>query len=121
VNVGELIRERERLLNVMQEAKAAKARLRQINILIAMYGDDEKVDAVYMPRGQGVTIAKMEAAKANGVICLVPDCQNGGYTRGLCGTHYSRWQKKQQGWQEIGKHMLPGKTHPGSRRAKATK
>jgi hypothetical protein len=43
MNVGELLRERDRLLALMEEAKTAKTKLRQINILIAMYGDDEKV------------------------------------------------------------------------------
>jgi hypothetical protein len=43
MNVGELLRERDRLLGILAEAKSAKARLKQLNVLIAMYGDDDKV------------------------------------------------------------------------------
>jgi hypothetical protein len=43
MNVGELLRERDRLLAVVEEAKTAKVKLRQLNVLIAMYGEDEKV------------------------------------------------------------------------------
>ena len=39
MNVGELLRERDRLLGVMEEAKSARAKLRQVNVLIALYGD----------------------------------------------------------------------------------
>jgi hypothetical protein len=43
MNVGELLRERDRLLSIIEEAKTAKTKLRQLNTLIALYGDDEKV------------------------------------------------------------------------------
>lgn len=43
MNTGELLRERDRLLGVIEEAKTAKVKLKQLNVLIAMYGDDEKV------------------------------------------------------------------------------
>ena len=43
MNVGELLRERDRLLGVIEEAKTARAKLRQLNIVIALYGDDDKV------------------------------------------------------------------------------
>lgn len=44
MNVGEWIRERDRLLAIIEEAKTARVKLKQINVLIALYGDDEKVD-----------------------------------------------------------------------------
>jgi len=40
------LRERDRLLSVIGEAKTARHKLRQINVLITMYGDDEKVSLV---------------------------------------------------------------------------
>ncbi len=43
MNVGELLKERDRLLDVIEEAKSARFKLKGINSLIAMYGDDEKV------------------------------------------------------------------------------
>lgn len=46
MNVGELLKERNRLLDVIEEAKIAKSRIRQLNVLIAMYGDDENVSLV---------------------------------------------------------------------------
>jgi hypothetical protein len=46
VNVGELLRERDRLLGVIEEAKTAKSRLKQINVLIAMYGDASNIELV---------------------------------------------------------------------------
>ena len=46
MNVGELLRERDRLLAVLEEAKSARTKLKQINVLIAMYGDAENVDLV---------------------------------------------------------------------------
>jgi hypothetical protein len=44
MNVGELLRERDRLLGVIEEAKSARSKLKQINVLIAMYGESENVD-----------------------------------------------------------------------------
>jgi hypothetical protein len=41
VNVGELLRERERLQGVIDEAKTARFKLKQVNVLIALYGDGE--------------------------------------------------------------------------------
>jgi hypothetical protein len=46
VNVGELLRERDRLLSVIDEAKSARSKLKQVNVLIAMYGDAANVDLV---------------------------------------------------------------------------
>ena len=43
MNVGALIQERERLLGVIEEAKSAKAKLKQLNAVIAMYGDEENI------------------------------------------------------------------------------
>jgi hypothetical protein len=43
MNVGELLKERDRLLGVIDEAKTARAKLKQINTLIAMYGDERNV------------------------------------------------------------------------------
>lgn len=43
MNVGELLRERDRLLSVIEEAKTARSKLLQLNRVITMYGDDEKV------------------------------------------------------------------------------
>lgn len=41
MNVGELLRERERLQGVIDEAKTARFKLKQVNVLIALYGDGE--------------------------------------------------------------------------------
>jgi hypothetical protein len=46
MNVGELLRERDRLLAVLEEAKSAKNKLKQVNIMIAMYGDASNVELV---------------------------------------------------------------------------
>ena len=46
MNVGELLRERDRLLSVLDEAKSARSKLKQVNVLIAMYGDPPNVDHV---------------------------------------------------------------------------
>lgn len=46
MNVGELLRERDRLLGVIEEAKSARSKLKQVNILIAMYGDAANVELV---------------------------------------------------------------------------
>jgi hypothetical protein len=46
VNVGELLRERDRLLGVIDEAKTARVKLKQLNVLIAMYGDGEHVELI---------------------------------------------------------------------------
>ena len=43
MNVGELLRERDRLLGVIDEAKSARSKLKQINVLIALYGDARDV------------------------------------------------------------------------------
>jgi hypothetical protein len=44
MNVGELLKERNRLLGVIDEAKTARVKLRQLNTLITLYGDSEHVD-----------------------------------------------------------------------------
>lgn len=46
MNVGELLRERDRLLGVMEEAQSARAKLKQVNVLIALYGTAEDGAAV---------------------------------------------------------------------------
>lgn len=43
INVGDLLKERDRLNGVIEEAKIARSRIKQINVLIAMYGDQENV------------------------------------------------------------------------------
>jgi hypothetical protein len=43
MKLTELQRERERLLAVIEESKTARVRLRQIDVLITMYGDEVKV------------------------------------------------------------------------------
>lgn len=55
MNVGELLRERDRLLTVIEEAKSARSKLKQVNVLIALYGDAEHVDLI-----------KNDPVKANG-------------------------------------------------------
>ena len=42
MNVQPLLEERERLTGILAEAKSARAKLNQINRLIAMYGDQAK-------------------------------------------------------------------------------
>lgn len=53
----ELLRERERLLVKIEEGKQAAVRLKQVNVLIAMYGDDivPGDDATTCPRCPGKT------------------------------------------------------------------
>ena len=46
MNVGELLRERDRLLAVLEEGKSARAKLKQVNVLIALYGDADNVELV---------------------------------------------------------------------------
>ena len=46
MNVGELLRERDRLNGIIAEAKTARSKLKQINVLIAMYGEAENVGLV---------------------------------------------------------------------------
>ena len=43
MNLGPLLQERERLLGVIEEAKTARIKLRQINSTIAMFGDTDNV------------------------------------------------------------------------------
>lgn len=43
INVGDLLREKERLQGVIEEAKIARSRIKQINVLVTMYGDAENV------------------------------------------------------------------------------
>jgi hypothetical protein len=81
MNVGELLRERERLLGVMEEAKAAKGKLRQVNLLIAMYsGNDEKVELI----NSGAMLASE--------FCLFGDGKPV-KNRGICSTHYYAMQR----------------------------
>jgi hypothetical protein len=51
MNVGELLRERDRLLGILEEAKSARSKLKQVNVLIAMYGTPEDVAAVAATNG----------------------------------------------------------------------
>jgi hypothetical protein len=94
MNVGELLRERDRLNGVIEEAKTARIKLRQINVLIAMYGTDEKVSL---------------NGKIPTAFCAMPDCMNDAYIRGLCTRHYSRWQKQTNDWEEIDEYILEPK------------
>lgn len=55
MNVGELLRERDRLLGVMEEAKTARVKLRQVNVLIALYGDAANVEFVSNGHSELVT------------------------------------------------------------------
>jgi hypothetical protein len=43
MNVGELLKERDRLLGVLEEAKTCRSKLKQVNRLIALYGDSDHV------------------------------------------------------------------------------
>lgn len=88
INVGDLMRERERLLGVLDEAKIARSRIRQINVLVTMYGDDKKVSLV-KPGS-----------------CMGSGCSESPYVRGLCSIHYSQWQKRGKGWQALDKVIL---------------
>jgi hypothetical protein len=104
MNVGELLRERDRLLGVIQESKVAKQRLRQLNVLIAMYGDDDKVDLI-----------------ANGDIpesafCVLGDGELVKF-RGLCQSHYTKLRNGQLTAKELAL-VPPGKTHAGPRTKK---
>ena len=54
MNVGELLRERDRLLTVIEEAKSARSKLKQINVLVALYGDAEHIELIkHDPVGNG--------------------------------------------------------------------
>jgi hypothetical protein len=99
MNVGELLRERDRLLGVIDEAKTARHKLRQINVLIAMYGEDEKV-----------TVKTPDKAT-----CGYPNCNKPSYIRGVCTTHYSIWQKNTDAEmaKSVNKFILPPKTGTG--------
>lgn len=74
MNVGELHRERDRLLGVIEEAKTARIKLKQVNVLLAMYGDGENVDKKFFPESE---------------LCRVDGCTNRQEVRGVCSTHYS--------------------------------
>jgi hypothetical protein len=105
MNVGELLRERDRLLGVIEEAKSARHKLKQVNILIAMYGDDPKVnvDAV-TPTPK---YAKTEANNlTRGLVCGVPECEKGQYSRGLCMNHYGKWHN---GDKSLGRYVKTAK------------
>lgn len=60
MNVGELLRERDRLLGVMEEAKSARAKLKQVNVLIALYGMSEDL---HLPEGANGTAPDLLACE----------------------------------------------------------
>ena len=67
MNVGELLRERDRLLGVMEEAKSARAKLKQVNVLIALYGT--AADAAVVSNGstpEGVACELCDAGPFKG-------------------------------------------------------
>lgn len=68
MNVGELLRERDRLLGVIEEAKSARSKLKQINVLIAMYGDAEHVELL------GADAPKPRKARAPMAKKPCPEC-----------------------------------------------
>ena len=91
MNVGELLKEKERLEQTIEEAKVAKGKIRQLNVLIALYsGDDESVSL------------------DPSMTCNVPDCQNKTYCRGLCSTHYGKFSRKME--PGLAQYMDPPKT-----------
>ena len=107
MNVGDLLKERDRLIDLIADAKAAKLQLRQVNILIAMYsGEDEKVDLV-----------------ANGDLPASDFCVFGDNKpvkfRGVCSSHYTKLRNGQLSREELAL-IPPGRTHAGSRRKKGT-
>lgn len=108
MNVGELLRERERLIGVIQESKVAKQKLRQVDVLIAMYSSgDDAVDLVAngkMPESQ---------------FCVFGD-GNPVKHRGICSTHYTRLRNGQLSVEEM-KMVPPSKTGSHSRVAKKVK
>lgn len=102
MNIGELIREKERLEGVVKEAAVAKAKIKQLNVLIAMYGDDPKVTLeglskipTSFPRPTTTLSRPEKMAKnlAKGKRCHIPGCEAGEYIRGVCGTHYDKFVK----------------------------
>jgi len=49
MNIGALLQERDRLLEVIAEAKTARSKLTQLNKTIAMFSDDPKVSLEDIP------------------------------------------------------------------------
>jgi hypothetical protein len=106
MNAGDLIRERDRLLDVIEEGKSARLKLKRINELITIYaGNDAAVELV-----------------KNGIIpesgyCVLGDGQPIKY-RGLCNEHYNEFAKKRLTPEQMA--LVPsGKTHSGARTKKA--
>jgi hypothetical protein len=64
MNVGELLRERDRLLGIIDEAKTARTKLKQINVLIAMYGNAEHVELI--SNGKAPRVAEVACTKCDG-------------------------------------------------------
>lgn len=72
MNVGELLRERDRLLTVIEEAKSARSKLKQVNVLIAMYGDAEHIDLI---KNDAVATNGKPKPAAEPLVC--PECNDG--------------------------------------------
>jgi hypothetical protein len=87
MNVGELLRERDRLLGVIEEAKSARSKLKQINVLVALYGTVQ--DGPKSENGDGPRTPGGKPLVGEPVYC--EQCQAGPYSgeRGL-GTHMRR-------------------------------
>lgn len=100
MNVGELLRERDRLLGVLEEAKSAKSKLKQVNVLIAMYGtaEDQAADT---------WTERREAATNGGPVPLYcEDCADG---------------KPFKGRQGLAVHRIKVHGTPGAARQKVAK
>ena len=98
MNVGELLRERDRLLGVLEEAKSARTKLKQVNVLIAMYGTAEDADT---------WTERREAATNGGPVPLYcEDCADG---------------KAFKGRQGLAVHRIKVHGTPGAARQKVAK
>lgn len=69
MNVGELLRERDRLQAVIEEAKTARFKLTQVNKLIALYGDDSTAATTNgKPAAESIYCGKCDAGPFKGNI-----------------------------------------------------
>ena len=77
MNIGDLLRERDRLLGVIEEAKSARSKLKQINILVTMYGDAEHVELVASSNGHGERKPRKDAAGTPKEQLFCDECDGG--------------------------------------------
>lgn len=112
MNVGELLKERDQLMQDLKDVPAKRNKLKQLNVLIALYGDDEKVSVNGVVPQSTIPATKGKARK----VCTMPNCHNKQHVRGLCNTHYgwySRYMTNTQEYKTAAKYVLPPKTGPG--------